>query len=352
MNANADVNVSEQALKNIHWDRLEEYLRKELSMPSEEMKVKQFTAGYSNLTFLIQCGQRGMVLRRPPFGYVPPKAHDMEREFKILSKLHPVFSRAPKPYLFEFDTNIMEKHFYVMERKEGVVIDERIPDNYLETEGDREKISCAVIDTLVDLHSVDYKKAGLGDLGRPEGFLKRQVESWIKRYEKSKVKDFTIVNELVPWLLNHIPSSPHPSIIHNDYKMNNMMFSSADPSEIVGIFDWELCTVGDPLIDLGSTIVYWKEKGDPDIRLTAVTDQKGFLSRREMIERYARKSGIDTTNIQYYLVLAFFRLAVILQQLYYRWDIGELKDNRVKDLYVGIVNLLELAKSTKDNKLI
>ncbi len=347
------MDVTKQSLEEINWTELDNFVKSNIpELSSFSMTVKQFTAGYSNLTYLLSFGDNEMVLRRPPFGYIPPKAHDMEREYRILTKIHPIFPLAPKPLLYQLDPNIMDKHFYIMEKKQGVVLDDHIPDCYAQIANVGEQISTTFVDTLVQLHDIDYQQAGLNELGKPEGYLKRQVEGWIKRYEQSTTDNIQLIDELVPWLLDNIPKSPKTTIVHNDFKLNNMMFAASNPSEIVGIFDWEMCTIGDPLVDLGLAIAYWTEPGDAETGLSAVTNQGGFLSRKEILELYASKSEVDLSNINYYVTFAFFKTAVVLQQLYYRWKIGELQDNRFEKLNVGIYNLLKQAQLTKENKLL
>lgn len=349
----SNINVTRQSLEEINWNELEEFLKRKIpELADHQLTVKQFTAGYSNLTYLLSFGDNEMVLRRPPFGYIPPRAHDMKREFNILAKINPIFPLAPKPMIYESDPNIMDKHFYIMEKKHGVVLDDSIPECYHSQDNVGEQVSTTFINTLVQLHDIDYKQAGLDNVGKPEGYLKRQVEGWSKRYEQSKTDELPIIDDLVPWLLNNVPNSPKPTIVHNDFKLNNMMFSASNPNKVVGIFDWEMCTIGDPLVDLGLAIAYWTELGDAETGLTTVTDQPGFLSRLELINLYAKHSGRDVSNINYYVTFAFFKTAVVLQQLYYRWKIGELKDNRFEHLTIGIFNLLKQAQVTKDNKLL
>jgi len=289
---------------------------------------------------------------RPPFGPIPPKAHDMKREFDILSKLNRFFSLAPKPFLYCDDPVIMDRHFYVMEKKDGVVIDDSLPMEYVENPRTGELVSTAVIDTLLQLHSVDYKEAGLEMIGYPNGYLTRQIHGWIKRYQNCKTEDIAGVETLEKWLINHIPTSPDPTIVHNDFKLNNMMFSPQNPSEIVGLFDWELSTIGDPLTDLAVMLAYWKEEGEADTGLTSVTTGLGFASRKEMLERYAKKSRRDVGQIDFYLSFAFYKIAVILQQIYYRWKIGEAKDERFSKLSEGIENLMKQAMKAQRQEIL
>ncbi|SFD43553.1 Predicted kinase, aminoglycoside phosphotransferase (APT) family [Lentibacillus persicus] len=348
--------MQKQKNDTIDWQKIETYIRNHITDLSkdEEMSVKKFTEGYSNLTYMVKIGEWEAVLRRPPFGYIPPKAHDMEREYRIIEKIHPVYPLAPKPYMFCEDTNIMDKHFYIMEKKNGIVIDAEIPEAFKEIKNAGKDISEAVISALIDLQNIDVDKNGLHNLGKPEGFVERQVYGWKKRFERSRTDDLIDLKDLETWLINHIPSNREVSIVHNDFKLNNMMFEKGDPGKIIGVFDWELSTIGDPLTDLGSSLVYWTEEGDPDMGLTSVTDEAGFgfYSRRDFLERYAQICGRDVSDVNFYLTLGFYKLAGILQQLYYRWKIGEVKDDRFSTLNQGIAHLLEMAEEAKNNRLI
>jgi len=342
------------AVQKINWANIESYIRSNIDgIPKSEMEIRQFTEGYSNLTYMIKMGDWEAVLRRPPFGYTPPKAHDMEREYRILEKIHPVFPLAPKPYIYCEDPYITDKHFYVMEKRNGVVIDEDIPSEFEKTAKTGEQISEAVVKTLVELQSVDVEKNNLSDIGKPEGYLTRQVHGWMKRYEQSSTGDeVENIDELQKWLINNIPKNDEVTVVHNDFKLNNMMFDRNDPGKVVGIFDWELATIGDPLTDLGSTIAYWIEKSDPDIGLNSVAGHEGFYSRREFLEKYTQLSGRDVSNFNYYLAFGFYKLAGILQQLYHRWKIGEMRDERFSTLNSGISNLIELANDARNNRLL
>ncbi|KKE79765.1 phosphotransferase family protein [Oceanobacillus caeni] len=339
--------------RSIDWKKVEDYIRANLDgIPNGEMKIKQFTEGYSNLTYMIKIGNWEAVLRRPPFGYTPPKAHDMEREYRILDKINPVFPLAPKPFIYCEDPEIMDKHFYIMEKRNGVVIDDDIPSQFGKTEETGRNVSEAVIKALVDLQSIDIEKSNLRDIGKPEGYLTRQVYGWMKRHKNSKTDDIEgNIENIEKWLVDHLPTNEEATIVHNDFKLNNMMFDRNDSSKIVGVFDWELATVGDPLTDLGSTLAYWIDE-DVDVGITAVTSNVGFYNRREFLERYVQLSGRDVTDINFYLTFGFYKLAGILQQLYYRWKIGEVKDERFSTLNKGISNLMELAEDARNNRLL
>lgn len=342
-----------QTKEKIDWVGVEAYIHSNIKhLPREKMIVKKFSEGYSNLTFLLTIGSWQAVLRRPPFGYTPPKAHNMEREYRILSKVNPVYPLAPKPYLYCEDKQIMDKHFYLMEKKTGVVIDDSIPDSYGSSTTVGESLSEAVIQALIELQNINYKVAGLENFGRPEGYLNRQVNGWIARYKNSKTDEIKHIADIEKYLLDNLPTNTEVTIVHNDFKLNNMMMDDKDPSKVVGVFDWELATIGDPLCDLGSTLSYWASKSDPYMGINVVTNQPGFYSRREFLENYAKKSGRDVSQVQYYLTFGFYKLAVILQQIYYRYKIGELQDERFNHLNHSLINLIELANQAKNGELL
>lgn len=350
---NQEISVSTQAEKEINWETLEQFLKTQIeNLEDEPMKVSQFSAGYSNLTFLIQIGNWESVMRRPPFGKIPPKAHDVEREFMLLQKINPVFPLAPKPYVYHEDPTIMDKHFYVMEKKNGLVLDDSIPPEYTKIENIKDMVSESVVDTLIQLHDIDYKKAGLHEVGKADGYLERQVHGWIKRYENSKTDEIAIYPELAKWLSSNIPNSPSPTIVHNDFKLNNMMFSSTNLGKAVAVFDWELCTIGDPLTDLASAVAYWKDESDPFTGINSVTTDGGFITRKEFVELYAKKSGRDLVNFDFYLAFAYFKIAGILQQIYYRWKEGHLQDPRFSRLNEGVNNLMLLSHDVVHSQLI
>ena len=300
-------------------------------LPEGELKVRQFPSGASNLTYLLELGTWEGVLRRPPLGPIPPKAHDMGRESGILRKLNDVYPLAPKPLFFCDDEVVIGAPFYVMERREGVVIDDSWPEGVEPDAKLKAGISRTVVDTLVELHAVDVGEAGLDDLGRPEGFLERQADAWVSRYEKAKTEEIGEVEALMGWLLADVPESPPPTIIHNDYKLNNLVLDPEDPTTVRAVLDWEMATVGDPLFDLAVSLSYWTEPGDPeDLKavMPTVTSEGGFMSRAALVERYAEKSGRDLSRMHWYVVFGYFKLAVILQQIFARYEKGQTKDER------------------------
>lgn len=323
---------------------VERYLRDHIDgLPEGELEVRQFPSGASNLTYLLRIGGWEGVLRRPPLGPVPPKAHDMGRESMILSKLNAAYPLAPKPYFFCDDESVIGAPFYVMERREGVVIDDSFPESIEPTEELCRGISKTVAETLVQLHAVDPWEAGLGDLGKPEGFLERQTKGWISRYEKAKTDEISEVEPLTRWLASNVPESPEPTIIHNDYKLNNLILNPEDPTEVRAVLDWEMATIGDPLFDLAVSLSYWIEAGDSkELKevLPTVTDTPGFMTRRELMDHYANVSGRDLSDMHWYVVFGYFKLAVILQQIYARWHRGQTKDERFATFDERVRNLI------------
>ncbi|WP_223702300.1 phosphotransferase family protein [Sutcliffiella deserti] len=312
---------------------LEDFLHHHMgNLPETPLEISQFSAGHSNLTYLLKKGEWEAVLRKPPLGPVAPKAHDMEREFNILSEIHMLFPPAPKPLLFSANEDIVGSPFFIMERKHGVVLDTSFPEETEVTEALCRNISHTMVDRLVDLHAIDYKKTGLSKKSNPDGFMERQVHGWIGRYERARTDEIKEAEMLKKWLVEHIPTSGKPSIIHYDYKLNNAMFSE-DLTTMVGLFDWEMTTVGDPLADFGAAMSYWTQEDDPDLLKNglgkpSVTVHKGFLTRQQFMEEYASKSGRDISKMNFYLTFAYFKLAVICQQIYYRYKQGQTDDAR------------------------
>jgi aminoglycoside phosphotransferase (APT) family kinase protein len=316
-------------------EAVERYLREHIEdLPGGELEVSQFPSGASNLTYLLKIDGWEGVLRRPPLGPVPPKAHDMGRESGILSRLGAVYPLAPKPYFFCEDESVIGAPFYVMERRTGVVLDEAFPEDITPDKQLCRGISRTVVDTLVMLHAVDVKKAGLGDLGRPEGFLQRQTKAWISRYQKAKTEEIEEVEPLTGWLSQGVPESPPPTVIHNDYKLNNLVLNPEDLVEVRAVLDWEMATVGDPLFDLAVALTYWIEPDDPDelkAVMPTVTVTPGFMTRRDLIDRYETQSGRDLSDMHWYVVFGYFKLAAILQQIFARWKNGQTEDERFAD---------------------
>jgi aminoglycoside phosphotransferase (APT) family kinase protein len=333
--------------ENFDLAKVEQYLRDHIENIGEgSLQVRQFPSGASNLTYLLQIGNWEGVLRRSPLGPVPPKAHDMKRECGLLQHINPVFQLAPKPYLYCDDPTIIGAPFYVMERRKGIVIDQTFPAGITPTPELCKHISNTVIDTLVQIHAIDWHAAGLDTFGYPPGFLERQVKGWIERYHRAKTDEIPHVDTLSNWFMSHIPASPAPTLIHNDFKLNNMMLDESDLTRAVAVFDWEMTTIGDPLFDLASSLSYWATADDPEEMKTilpTVTSLPGFVSRETFMEIYAKKSSRDLSSMDFYMTFAYFKLAVIIQQIYVRWKRGQTQDERFGAFGDRVQMLIEYA---------
>ncbi|MCP4751507.1 MAG: phosphotransferase family protein [Proteobacteria bacterium] len=324
--------------------KIETFLKDTVPNISGPFSIEQFPSGYSNLTYLVRTGNSEMVLRRPPLGTKAKSSHDMGREYRVLSALHPFFPYCPKPLVYTEDESILGAPFYVMERITGIILRKDLPQGLSFTDQEAETLCRNFVDAFVTLHSVDYVEAGLENLGRPAGYVERQINGWIKRYRAARTPDAPGFEEVMQWLVENMPQDdPKPALIHNDFKLDNMVLDPANPVKIVGVLDWEMTTVGDPLMDLGASLAYWIEQSDSEAnqaRRRSPTHIDGALTRRELVEQYALKSGKSLENIAFYRCYGLFRLAGIDQQIYYRYFHGQTKDERFKDL-IDIVGTLE-----------
>jgi aminoglycoside phosphotransferase (APT) family kinase protein len=334
--------------------KLESYLRTHLADTSGPLTVRQFPSGHSNLTYFVSLGKEGegcvqeareMVLRRPPFGSKVKSAHDMGREYRVLSRLHSVYP-VPKPLLYCDDTSVLGAPFYLMERLRGIILRRDLPTG-LEIGPDViRKLDESFINGLVQLHALDYTAIGLGDLGKPEGYLDRQVLRWIERYHGSKTHELPEVEQIAGWLKDHMPPPCAATLIHNDYKFDNMLLNSSDITRIKGLLDWEMCTLGDPLSDLGTALGYWVDPHDP-AEFQRIhwgpTMLPGSLTRKQLVQRYAEQTGRDVSNMVSYYVFALFKTAVVVQQIYYRYHHGLTQDQRFATLMESAKILLRAA---------
>jgi aminoglycoside phosphotransferase (APT) family kinase protein len=320
--------------------RLEPFLRTHFPDATNSLEVAQFPSGHSNLTYLLRLGDREMVLRRPPFGTKVKSAHDMSREYRVLAKLHSVYPAAPEVLLYCDDISILGSPFYVMKPIHGIILRRSLPPGLNFTADVARRLSESFVDNLARLHGLDYSAIGLADLGKPQGYLERQVRGWIERYHGSKTHDLPEVEPISVWLVENLPRAGEAALIHNDYKFDNVVLDPADITKIVGVLDWEMCTIGDPLSDLGTALAYWVGPEDAE-ELQKIrwgpTNCPGSLSRAQLVERYARAAGRDVSNKVFYVSFARFKVAVIVQQIYYRYHHGLTKDQR-------FAALLEVAK--------
>lgn len=329
--------------------KLEPYLRQHLPAESGELQIRQYPSGHSNLTYALRLGERELVLRRPPFGSKVKSAHDMSREFRVLAKLHAVYPPAPEVLFYCDDDSVLGAPFYVMQPIHGVILRKHLPPEINLPPEKARRLNESFIDNLIRLHHVDYTAAGLADLGKPQGYLERQVRGWIERYHGSKTHDYPEVEKISQWMQEHLPVTQSVSLIHNDYKFDNVILDVHDLTKIIGVLDWEMCTIGDSLTDLATTLAYWVDTTDPeDLKqnLSDVTTQPGSLTRAEVAQHYAKNTAADLAQIVFYLAFARFKLAVIVQQIFYRYHQGLTQDPRFATLPTRVIALLRASLHT------
>ncbi len=319
---------------------LADFLQGRLPGSDAPLTVRQFGGGKANLTYLLDYGSREYVLRRPPLGDVAESAHDMGREYTVLSRLHEAFPLAPEAYLYCDDEAVIGSEFFIMERRHGVVVREQLPPSYGDIDDAPQRMAQTLIDVLADFHAVDYTEVGLGDLGKPEGFIERQVEGWHRRWQQAKPEDLPLMDAVYHWLREHLPGDPDATLVHNDYKLDNLMLDPSDPGQPVAVFDWDMCTLGDPLSDLGALLTYWVQPDDPaPLRqfATMPVDAR-FPARPTLVRRYTEQSGRDVSDIRFYHALGLYRLTVIVAQLYIRYRRGQTQDER----FAGLGPMIEV----------
>jgi aminoglycoside phosphotransferase (APT) family kinase protein len=328
-----------RAGEEINRAALADYLNNHLPEGASGIEVEQFPNGHSNLVYLVRTEHREYVLRRPPLGPVAPKAHDMAREYRVLQAVNPHFPEAPQVFLLCEDPAVIGGTFFLMERRRGVVIRDSIPRELAAIPDYPRQVSEAFIDCLVRLHSIDVSQPGFSSLGKPEGFVERQVRGWAERWNRAKTEELPDMDRIVRWLADHLPQSREATLVHNDYKLDNVMLRPSG-DRVEAVLDWEMTTIGDPLADLGLTICYWSWAG-----MTAVTSQEGWYTRDQFLERYAARTGRDLTHIRYYEVLGIFKLAAILQQIYFRFHRGQTQDERFRTFDRRVRGLIRLGAS-------
>ncbi len=312
--------------------RLGSYLAGHIPGLELPLDLRQFPSGFSNLSYLLTAGSVELVLRRPPIGTRPKSGHDMSREFRVLSGLRAGFAECPRPLHYCADESVIGAPFYVVERIRGIILRRDYPPGLAATPVLVRAQQAALIDVLARLHGLDYRSLGLADLGRPDGYVARQVRGWTERYAQAQTADAPQATEVTTWLAaNEPPESGRTALIHNDYKLDNVVFDSGQPERLVGVLDWEMATIGDPLMDLGCSLAYWVEAGDgPEMLATRMlpTQLPGSLTRGEVLHRYGEAGGLPVDDFRFYRVFGLFRLAVIIQQIYYRYYHGQTRDER------------------------
>jgi aminoglycoside phosphotransferase (APT) family kinase protein len=324
-----------RAGEDLDWPRVADYLRAKLPGLDGNLEVRQFPNGSANLTYLLRFGGRPLVLRRPPFGRIAPGAHDMSREHRVLSRLWRAFAPAPRALLLCEDESVVGAKFFVMEFRSGVVIWDAIPGSMRHHSDVARRAGFAVVRALADLHQVDYARCGLEDLGRPDGFVARQVRGWRSRWDAVARGDAQPVMLEVADLLELTRPEPQCSaILHNDLKLDNCQFDPADPDRVHSVFDWDMATLGDPLVDVGTLLNYWPDPADaPGDRgmYPDGLDRMGLPTQAEISACYAEATGLDLAGIRWYQAFACWKTAIVLQQLYDRYLRGETADERMAD---------------------
>ncbi len=330
--------------------------RCEPELDAGDPELLQFGGGFSNLTYLVRFGAREFVVRRAPPGVDIKSAHDMGREFRILSALAPAWGKAPKPLAHCDDPRVIGTPFYVMQRVRGVILraqDDGRPGGRLSLDArTMRRVSMAACDSLVEIHRIDWRAAGLGTLGKPDGYVGRQVRGWAERWRRARTDDVPRVEKLGAWLEEHQPAESGATLVHNDFKYDNVILAenvfatppsagggSGTADDVIAVLDWEMATVGDPLMDLGTALGYWVELDDPPGFQGGVfgpTNLPGNLTRREFTERWSRGTGRAAENVLYYYAFALFKLAVVKQQLYKRWTAGLTREERYRGMLTGV----------------
>ena len=323
--------------------RLARFLRGRFEGAGGALEVARLGGGHSNLTYLLRTGEREWVLRRPPLGPLLPTAHDMSREYRVLSALADRDVPTPRPLLFCEDPEVIGAPFYVMERVRGFVLQDRIPAEIGEDRARRHAIGLAMVDALARLQAVDWRAAGLEDFGRPEGYLERQLLRWRGQWERAKTRELPRIDEILAWLTERLPKTPDATIVQGDFKLDNVMYAPSGDVRVVAIFDWEMATIGDPLADFGYFVTQWPRPGDPDADPASLTMGEGFAEREELIELYGERTGREIRTLDWYRVLALFKLAIIGEGIYSRYVRGQTTDPRFPGIGAGVPRIAERA---------
>ncbi|GAA2422542.1 phosphotransferase family protein [Streptomyces macrosporus] len=321
--------------------RVDAWLKERLDGLDGTPEVTQFSGGASNLTYLLRYPGAELVLRRPPAGRKASSAHDMAREYEVQRKLKPVFPYVPTVRALCRDPEVIGGDFYVMDRVPGLVLRGRLPEGTTLDRARARELSETFVDTLADLHRVDVTAAGLTDLGKGAGYVRRQVEGWTRRYAQARTWNTPSFAKVTAWLADNRPDDVAIRVIHNDWRLDNIVLDE-DDLRVVGVLDWEMATLGDPLMDLGGALAYWVQADDG--RMARATRRRpshlpGMLTRAEIVERYCDRTGLDAGNRPFYEVFGLFRLAVIAQQIYYRYHHGQTRNPAFRTLWLAVNHL-------------
>jgi len=332
-----------RAGEELDWSKLSSWLKQNITGLSGEMRVSQFHGGHANLTYCLSFDNQELVVRRQPFGDIAPSAHDMKREFRALTGLNPVFDRAPRAFAYCEDETVIGAPFIAMERRAGAIVRAEIPAELKVHKGVEERISFALIDAMAQFHAVDPKDAGLEKLGRPEGFVERQLSGWYKRWQLVSESEDPVFEEVYRLLTDQRPETLRNTLVHNDLKLDNCMFDASDPDRVTTILDWDMTTIGDPLVELGTLLSYWRETDDKNNRSPTIDlNMTAFPKRSALVDRYAQ-SGADVSSINWYEAFGLWKQAAVLQQLYKRYADGESQDPRMAAFPDFIPGQLEAA---------
>jgi aminoglycoside phosphotransferase (APT) family kinase protein len=306
---------------------------------AEQPDVRQFAGGTSNLTYLLSYPHLDLILRRPPHGTKAASAHDMAREYRIQEALAPVYPYVPKMVALCRDASVMGCDFYVMERIQGAILRSRIPPELGLDEHAARGLCESAVDRLVELHEIDPVETGLAELGKGEGYVRRQVDGWSARFRAAHTWNVPSFERVMRWLSDRQPRDLAQRIIHNDYRLDNLVLAPSDPGRIVGVLDWELATVGDPLMDLGSALAYWVQSDDDRIMRALrrqPTDAPGMLTREEVVAHYCSRTGLQVDDQVFYEVFGLFRLATIIQQIYRRYHLRQTRNRAFRHYWLAV----------------
>ena len=348
MKEDANPTIEVRQGEGLDADRLGAYLRNEMGDLGEGMAIAQYPSGKSNLTYLLTFTGRSLVLRRPPLGTKAITAHDMSREFNVLRALKPHYPWVPQVELYCSDESVLGTAFYLMERVAGRLLPREIPPAWNWSVQDHRRLCTAFWDRLIALHRLDYRQVNLGGLARPEGYARRQIEGWNRRFDRARTADAPEASDVMEWLARRIPEDETPVILHNDYRMDNVIWNQQDPFQVQAVVDWEMAAVGHPLMDLGNSLAYWVEAGDDAAAREAASqpsDLPGMFSRRGVVDYYREKTGRPVEHIEFFYVAGMFRLAAIIQQIYYRYDRGETQDSRFDGWITEVHRLVRRCQS-------
>ena len=329
--------------------RLNPWLLKQLDGVSGEPQITQYAGGASNWTYCLTYPEKQVILRRAPAGTKAKGAHDMGREYRLQVALKPAYPYVPCMLAHSDDESLIGAEFYVMEKLNGIIPRTNMPSSVQLSPEQCRALCLNALDSLIELHQVDYQQAGLATFAKGEGYTERQINGWIHRYNKAKTWNVPSGKKVMKWLLDNLPEHETICLTHNDFRLDNLVLAADDPTQVIGVLDWELATLGDPLMDLGNSLAYWVEADDDFFAQTTrrqPTHLNGMLTRREVIDYYCEKMNIEVTNFNFYQVYGYFRLAGIVQQIYYRYHHKQTTNPAFKRLWFFVHYLLHRCRQT------